>query len=419
MVKNLSESKYISRNIKDTFSLTDITVLDKIIEITSKKKVKCYLVGGAVRDIILGKTPKDLDFVVERKADIIAKELAIETNGEVLNNSEFGTSKLSIDKSIFDIANSRSETYAHPGALPDITQNSIDKDLWRRDFSINSMALALSPDEEWQILDPTDGLLDVAKGIIRILHDKSFVDDPTRIFRAVKYAVRFGFAIEEHTMNLIETCIKSNHINQISGHRILSELSQITEEENYIATTKLLSSLRILSSIHSKLEISDALLDRLNKLKTLPILGTSKLLNLLLSDINTENINSICSRLDLSPKTKQILYDIQTIKQSSKSLSCHNILNSELMVILDKLDVESVGCMQIISKSKSLRENLSKFLEKLRFIQPKIEPQQIISLGISPGPQIGILLADIRFAVADGILKTEAEEIQFISDKIQ
>ncbi len=419
MVKNLSESKYISRNIKDTFSLTDITVLDKIIEITSKKKVKCYLVGGAVRDIILGKTPKDLDFVVERKADIIAKELAIETNGEVLNNSEFGTSKLSIDKSIFDIANSRSETYAHPGALPDVTQNSIDKDLWRRDFSINSMALALSPDEEWQILDPTDGLLDVAKGIIRILHDKSFVDDPTRIFRAVKYAVRFGFAIEEHTMNLIETCIKSNHINQISGHRILSELSQITEEENYIATTKLLSSLRILSSIHSKLEISDALLDRLNKLKTLPILGTSKLLNLLLSDINTENINSICSRLDLSPKTKQILYDIQTIKQNSKSLSSCNILNSALMKTLDKLDIEAVSLMQIISESESLRENLSKFLETLHFIKPKIEPKQIICLGIPPGPQIGVLLADIRLAVADGILKTETEEKQFILDKIQ
>jgi len=419
LVKNLSESKYISRNIKDTFSLTDITVLDKIIEITSKKKVKCYLVGGAVRDIILGKTPKDLDFVVERKADIIAKELAIETNGEVLNNSEFGTSKLSIDKSIFDIANSRSETYAHPGALPDVTQNSIDKDLWRRDFSINSMALALSPDEEWQILDPTDGLLDVAKGIIRILHDKSFVDDPTRIFRAVKYAVRFGFAIEEHTMNLIETCIKSNHINQISGHRILSELSQITEEENYIATTKLLSSLRILSSIHSKLEISDALLDRLNKLKTLPILGTSKLLNLLLSDINTENINSICSRLDLSPKTKQILYDIQTIKQNSKSLSSCNILNSALMKTLDKLDIEAVSLMQIISESESLRENLSKFLETLHFIKPKIEPKQIICLGIPPGPQIGVLLADIRLAVADGILKTETEEKQFILDKIQ
>ena len=218
---------------------------------------------------------------------------------------------------------------------------------------------------------------------------------------------------------MIKTCIKSDHLNQISGHRILSELSHITEEANYIATTKLLSSLGILSAIHPKLEISDALLDRLNQLQNLSKSDPSKLLNLLFSDINTENITSICSRLDLNPKTKQILYDVQTIKQTSKYLSRSNILNSELMINLDKLDIEAVSLMQIIGGSESLRGNLSKFLEKLRFIKPKIEPQQIISLGISPGPQIGALLADVRLAIADGILKTETEEKQFILDKIQ
>ena len=419
MVNILSKSKYISRNIKDKFSLTDITVLDKIIAITSEKKIKCYLVGGAVRDIILGKTPKDLDFVVDKKAENISSEIALELNGEVLSNSEFGTSKLSVKKSIYDIANARSETYAHPGALPKVTRNSIDKDLWRRDFSINSVAIQLTQDEDWQILDPTDGLTDISHGTIRVLHNKSFVDDPTRIFRAVKYSIRFGFSIDEKTEKLIGNCIKSNYINKISGNRILSEVSQILEENNFKTNIQLLSSLGILSSIHPKLKIGDALLDKLTKLNNDTKEDKSKLLTLFFSDINPENIDGICQRLDVNPKTVKILHGIQTIKQNTKSLSKTKIINSELMMLLDKLDIESISSIQLISKNESLRKNLSNFLDKLRFIKPKIAAKEIISLGITPGPQIGNLLADIRFAVADGILKTATEEKQFIIDKMQ
>ena len=419
MVNILSKSKYISRNIKDKFSLTDITVLDKIIAITSEKKIKCYLVGGAVRDIILGKTPKDLDFVVDKKAENISSEIALELNGEVLSNSEFGTSKLSVKKSIYDIANARSETYAHPGALPKVTRNSIDKDLWRRDFSINSVAIQLTQDEDWQILDPTDGLTDISHGTIRVLHNKSFVDDPTRIFRAVKYSIRFGFSIDEKTEKLIGNCIKSNYINKISGNRILSEVSQILEEDHFKASIQLLSSLCILSSIHPKLKIGDVLLDKLNQLNNDTKEDKSTLLTLLFSDINSEDIDDICQRLDVNPKKAQILHDIQTIKQNTKSLSKTKIINSELMMLLDKLDIEAISSIQLISKNESLRNNLSNFLDKLRFIKPKIAAKEIISLGITPGPQIGNLLADIRFAVADGILKTANEEKQFIIDKIQ
>ena len=415
----MSKSKYISRNIKDKFSLTDITVLDKIIAITSEKKIKCYLVGGAVRDIILGKIPKDLDFVVDKKAENISSEIALELNGDVLSNSEFGTSKLSVKKSIYDIANARSETYAHPGALPKVTRNSIDKDLWRRDFSINSVAIQLTQDEDWQILDPTDGLTDISHGTIRVLHNKSFVDDPTRIFRAVKYSIRFGFSIDEKTEKLIGNCIKSNYINKISGNRILSEVSQILEEDHFKASIQLLSSLGILSSIHPKLNIGDALLDKLNQLNNDTKKDKSTLLTLLFSDINPEDIEEICQRLDVNPKKVQILHDIQTIKQNTKSLSKTKIINSELMMLLDKLDIEAISSIQLISKNESLRNNLSNFLDNLRFIKPKIAAKEIISLGIAPGPQIGNLLADIRFAVADGILKTATEEKQFVIDKMQ
>ena len=277
---------------------------------------------------------------------------------------------LSVKKSIYDIANARSETYAHPGALPKVTRNSIDKDLWRRDFSINSVAIQLTQDEDWQILDPTDGLTDISHGTIRVLHNKSFVDDPTRIFRAVKYSIRFGFSIDEKTEKLIGNCIKSNYINKISGNRILSEVSQILEENNFKTNIQLLSSLGILSSIHPKLKIGDALLDKLTKLNTDTKEDKSKLLTLFFSDINPENIDGICQRLDVNPKTVKILHGIQTIKQNTKSLSKTKIINSELMMLLDKLDIEAISSIQLIIKNEYLRNNLSNFLDKLRFIKP-------------------------------------------------
>ena len=142
-------------------------------------------------------------------------------------------------------------------------------------------------------------------------------------------------------------------------------------------------------------------------------------MTLILSDINPEDINEICHRLDVNPKKAQILHDIQTIKQNTKSLSKTKIINSELMMLLDKLDIEAISCIKLISKNESLGNNLSNFLDKLRFIKPKITAKEMISLGIAPGPQIGSLLADIRFAVADGVLKTATEEKQFIIDKMQ
>ena len=142
-------------------------------------------------------------------------------------------------------------------------------------------------------------------------------------------------------------------------------------------------------------------------------------MTLLFSDINPEDIEEICQRLDVNPKKVQILHDIQTIKQNTKFLSKTKIINSELMMLLDKLDIEAISSIQLISKNESLRNNLSNFLDNLRFIKPKIAAKEIISLGIAPGPQIGNLLADIRFAVADGILKTATEEKQFVIDKMQ
>ena len=143
------------------------------------------------------------------------------------------------------------------------------------------------------------------------------------------------------------------------------------------------------------------------------------LLSLLFSDIKSENIDEICQRLDINRKTSQILHDIQTIKQNINALSKNTIINSELMMLLDKLNIQALSSMQLISKNETLRKNLSNFIDNLRFIEPKITPNEIISIGVPPGPQIGNLLTDIRFAVADGILKTLDDEKRFVVNKMK
>ena len=143
------------------------------------------------------------------------------------------------------------------------------------------------------------------------------------------------------------------------------------------------------------------------------------LLSLLFSDIKSENIDEICQRLDINRKTSQILHDIQTIKQNINALSKNTIINSELMMLLDKLNIQALSSMQLISKNETLRKNLSNFIDYLRFIEPKITPNEIISIGVPPGPQIGNLLTDIRFAVADGILKTLDDEKRFVVNKMK
>jgi len=195
-------------------------------QLAGARKWRAYLVGGMVRDILLGRKSLDLDIVVEGDALQLAKELAVE--GLTLHH-RFGTAKLRYGEWSLDLATARCETYPHPGALPVVKPGTISNDLSRRDFTINAMAMHLSPDTLGELLDPFKGKEDVERGLIRILHPNSFIDDATRILRALRYEQRFGFHLEQTTQALLVRDLVM--LNTISGDRLRHELELLLKEE--------------------------------------------------------------------------------------------------------------------------------------------------------------------------------------------
>jgi len=180
-----------------------------------------YLVGGAVRDLLLGRGRADIDLLVEGDAVAFAERLGV----EVVSHERFGTAKVRLDGHEVDVASARSESYSHPGALPVVEPNAtLDEDLGRRDFTINAMAIAL--DGSARLVDPHGGQVDLASRQLRILHPRSFEDDPTRAIRAARYAARFGFALEPRT----EELLRKADLSTVSADRRDAELARLAAE---------------------------------------------------------------------------------------------------------------------------------------------------------------------------------------------
>jgi tRNA nucleotidyltransferase (CCA-adding enzyme) len=190
-----------------------------------------FLVGGAVRDLLLGRPTVDLDVAVEGDARAVARELASRLGGEAKEHERFGTATVTADDLSVDLATTRRETYDEPGALPDVHPAGLTEDLGRRDFTINAMALDLNGGDVGALEDPNDGRADLDAGLIRVLHGASFVDDPTRLLRALRYEARFGFRMDEQTERLAREAAAGAGLATVSGARVRDELLDLLSED--------------------------------------------------------------------------------------------------------------------------------------------------------------------------------------------
>jgi tRNA nucleotidyltransferase (CCA-adding enzyme) len=213
--------------------------LDLVREIAAEKDCKPFLVGGPVRDILLGRHAVDIDLTLEEGSSTLAGALAKRVQGRVRSFPQFLTYKVTAnDFPEIDIATARKERYRAPGALPTVTAGRLKDDLLRRDFSVNAIAMSL--DDE-RLLDPTGGERDLADGIIRVLHERSFLDDPTRIFRALRLAARLGFSLETKTEELLHAALANAALTTVSRERLWRELFLAMDERD---APRILTSLR-------------------------------------------------------------------------------------------------------------------------------------------------------------------------------
>ncbi|MCD6486932.1 MAG: CCA tRNA nucleotidyltransferase [Syntrophobacterales bacterium] len=212
-----------------------------------------YAVGGLVRDLFLRRDNLDIDVVIEGDGITFASGFSVNHNARLLIYKKFGTANLVFPNGLkVDVATARTETYERPAALPLVVPGSINDDMFRRDFSINTLAVSLNPDRFGKLLDLFQARNDIKKRLIRVLHERSFIDDPTRIFRAVRFEKRFGFRIESITEKLIRDAVCAGLIERLSGHRISSELRLILKEENPLLPVRRLDELGVLSSVGRK-----------------------------------------------------------------------------------------------------------------------------------------------------------------------
>lgn len=387
-------------------------LLSEIADQAAALGMSCCVVGGFVRDLLLGQPINDFDIVVEGDAIELGKSLVEKYGGKLTPHHKFHTAVWSPSTpDTLDLITARSETYSRPGALPTVKPATIDDDLRRRDFTINAMAIRLDGDRFGELLDPLDGQTDLEEKTIRILHPHSFIDDPTRIFRAIRYAERYSFILHPSSAILVNP--ESLAVLQtLSGERIRHELDLIFEEDNSHRMLARLDELGVFKWIHPDLpafngDYSDFLeMDtRLDIPASRPTMGYL----LWFMDLSEAPVLSIARRLDF---TSDLTHSVWAASQLKKSLPfLVNSAPSVWVFALEKLPLLSVYAVYLVSGEKALLNYLSLW----RHVKPKTTGDDLRVRGLEPGPRYGEILAKLRAAWLDGSIGSAEEEVEMLN----
>ncbi|MBQ2592498.1 MAG: CCA tRNA nucleotidyltransferase, partial [Candidatus Riflebacteria bacterium] len=221
----------LASKIKEIFSQNLLDTLTKIGHIAESHGLKAYAVGGFVRDLLLEKANFDIDIMVEGDAIPFAENVGQELNADCKLIERFHTAHIFLDKLTIDFSSARKEVYRRPGELPEISFSNLRDDLYRRDFTINALALSITPNQPFELIDLFGGEADLRKGIIKVLHTNSFLDDPTRLYRALRFADRFKFVLDSNTEYLFDKAIKISAPSTLSIKRIAAEIDKCFKEK--------------------------------------------------------------------------------------------------------------------------------------------------------------------------------------------
>ncbi len=372
-----------------------------------------YLVGGPVRDVLLGRPVADLDFVVEGDAPQLARELAAQLGGEVIVHDRFGTASVVMPGTRVDVVTARRENYKQPAALPDVTAGSIADDLRRRDFSINALALPLA-DSRPQVLDLHSGIEDMGRGLIRTLHPNSFIDDPTRIFRAVRYEQRLGFHIEDETLGRLQSAVAQGHIASPTPDRVRHELERIIQEDQPVPPLQRLASLGVLAAIHLSLAgeqvghhlaaVADPDLGQEHQANPLVYLSA------LAYPLSTDQAEAVIHRLNMPAHWAQVVRDTVNLRRLESTLAGQSLTPASLANLLDGFCPEALWAVSRLAGSPAAPQRLSYYLNELRGAAPTLNGSDLLAMGVPQGPLVGRLLQELRDAKLDGRVSTERQE---------
>jgi len=369
----------------------------------------CFLVGGAVRDLLLGAESVDLDIAVEGDAEEVARRLADRLGGEVRAHGRFGTATVRAGMLQVDLAGTRRESYSAPGALPDVEPATLDEDLGRRDFTINAMALSLSEEELGAIRDPHSGRDDLDARVVRVLHTRSFVDDPTRLLRAVRYATRFDFALDHETERLAREAVRAGAIGTVSGPRIRDELIDLLTESGAPEAAESLQELRLDVALHPTLRADRDLIAsaKLGAAET----GADPALAALSALCSTapDDLEQWIDRLDLGAEPRdRVLRAAYRGRALAEELR-EELRPSQLHALLEPEPPEALALALALQAPAA---PVLDFVSRLRGVRLEITGADLLAAGVPESPALGSALELTLARKLDGELRGREEELR-------
>jgi tRNA nucleotidyltransferase (CCA-adding enzyme) len=384
-------------------------------EIANSRGERIYLVGGVVRDLLLGQANLDLDLVVEGDAIELAQQLRKLNKGKITTHPRFNTAKLQWDNWSVDLATARSETYDKPGALPTVTPSSIDDDLSRRDFTINAMAIRLNPGYYGKLVDPHGGRNDLKDKRIRVLHEKSFTDDATRIWRALRYEQRLDFHLERRTLTLLKRDIPM--LDTISADRIRYEIECILKEKYPEKVFRRAEELGVLATLHPALKGNGWLAEKFDQARKLCSPEPPEFdlyLALMAYPLTAEETEHLISHLRLPKSSAQTIGDTIAVKGKMRSLSTPGVSSSFIYHLLHGFSPSALVANSLATESAVASQNIHLFLNRLKDVQVSLSGDDLIQMGIAPGPQIKEILDLLHKARLDGKITTRHDEEELV-----
>ena len=395
-------------------------VLRTVSRCAGETGMPAWLVGGPVRDLLLGTTVRDLDVVVEGDGAHFARQLAARLDGQVEEHERFGTASVRLPTGErVDVAGARRETYAAPGALPEVEPASLEEDLRRRDFGINAMAIRLDTGTCGDFVDPVDGRHDLDARQIRVLHNDAFVDDPTRILRAARFAARFGFELEASTGRLLASALEQSCLSTVSGKRIGAEIVALLNEDRPESSIQMLEERGAWTGIFgSSFQLPERLPEAFERVREtvdwyrglqmtrdlppvepwivnwLRLMGTASL----------AGVEELIGRLQLGPaalagaagltgRHTTVLHFLERP---------HHGADSALYEALKGLPPDSLLYLVSLSGAAVPRRRVERYLCHLRNVEPWVNGSDLMNLGMEEGPGLGDLLEHLLHAQLDG-----------------
>jgi tRNA nucleotidyltransferase (CCA-adding enzyme) len=354
-----------------------------------------YLVGGSVRDLLLDGEPLDLDVVVVGDA----AESAAALGGDVRVHDRFGTSTVRLEGFTYDVARARRETYAHPGALPEVVPASVDEDLLRRDFTVNAMAIALVGSEAGRLHAAPNALDDLDGRCLRVLHDGSFSDDPTRMLRLARYASRLGFAVEPRTRTLLDQATADGALATVSGSRVGAELRLLADEPDPVAALRCLGELGLDRAIHPRFGLGDEGLAR-RAIALLPDDGRRDRLAIAVAarDVGTDELAALLDALAFEAADREAIIAAATRAEDLAARLDRARLPSEIVSAAAAAGPELVALAGAIGPQRQATE----WLRRLRHIGLEIDGRDLLAAGVRQGPAVGRGLRAALAAKLDG-----------------